>query len=256
MISCLTVTRESRLESLRHSIACFAAQSWAERELIIVHDGDAGFERSVHGILSGYRDIAWTVRGVRGNPPLGALRNAAVALANGAMVCQWDDDDLSHPHRLRVQYERLRAHNGDFCFFTDQLHWFKPQGVLFWDDWNVEPYPMNLIQGTLLGYKEKLRPYPELSRGEDTPVVTGLVQEGHRVVKLGGSGYLYIYVYHGGNAWDFRHHAAISAWKRLRRDRLLANESVLRAHLSAYRLDTDKLVMPYDDGALEIPLQR
>ena len=39
---------------------------------------------------------------------LGAARNLTVDTARGAYVCQWDDDDLYHPERLRIQYEARR----------------------------------------------------------------------------------------------------------------------------------------------------
>ena len=67
--------------------------------------------------------------GGRGTAPsgltLGELRNFSVQLARYPLVCQWDDDDLYHPRRLETQFAYLKIHCADFCFLTDQLHFFE-----------------------------------------------------------------------------------------------------------------------------------
>ena len=44
-------------------------------------------------------------------------------------------------------------------YLVDQLHWFQPDNILYWDDWGGEPYPMNVIQGTILARREVMPPY-------------------------------------------------------------------------------------------------
>jgi len=39
----------------------------------------------------------------------GELRNAGIARASGGLLCVWDDDDLSHPDRLTLQWRALAA---------------------------------------------------------------------------------------------------------------------------------------------------
>ena len=46
-------------------------------------------------------------------------------------------------------------------------------------------------------------PYADRARGEDTPVIRALLDEG-RVVAIDQPG-LYVYVYHGANTWDRGH---------------------------------------------------
>lgn len=250
MISCLTVTREGKLAELSWAVRCFDCQTLPDRELVIVHDGGEGLDNDIRSLAEEYPGSCIRTERAPTGLTLGALRNLSVQHASHELVCQWDDDDLYHPRRLEVQYEELRRAGADFCFFTDQLHYFEMTGEMYWDDWTVERYPMNLIQGTLLGYKDRLGRYGDLHRGEDTPVVTDLVQRGCRVAQLREQGYLYIYVYNGRNAWEIEHHAAISAWKRLPKARLVEHESTLRRHLAEYGLADTVVRMPHEDGSL------
>jgi len=255
LISCLTVTQPDRLPELGRSIRCFARQTHHERELVIVHDGGDAFDREARALAAEFPGERIRVERTESGAGLGALRNVAVGLARGELVCQWDDDDLYHPDRLASQYRRLRETGSDFCFLTDQLHWFLNTGEFFWDDWNVEPWPMNLIQGTLLGRRGALPAYPALARGEDTPVLQALHRDGAKLAGLEDHGYLYIYTYSGKNAWDLAHHGAISSWKRLRRERLEARRGMLADRLKEYGLPIASARFPHDEGEMILDLQ-
>ncbi len=253
MISCLTVTQSGRLSELARAISCFLGQTLTPRELVIVHDGDTDFNHAIQKILgSDYNDNLFQVHAAPSGLTLGELRNIAVKLARHPLVCQWDDDDLYHPRRLEIQYAYLKIQNADFCFLTDQLHLFEDDRLLFWDDWNAESPPMNLIQGTLMGNKSLLGQYPALIRGEDTPVVMDLVRRGHKIAALAGMGWIYIYIYTGKNAWDREHHLAISTWKHLPGDRLKAQIALLGARLSEYPTTIGPVSIPCEEHLLEL----
>ena len=253
MISCLTVTRKERWASLQLAVADYRRQTWGPRELVIVHDGDAEFDARLRNLESSPA-APILIHREPGPQPLGALRNASIAAASGDIVCQWDDDDRYHPRRLELQYAAMRVEGSDCCFLTDQLHLFARDGAaertMYWDDWNLEVPPLNLIQGTLLANKSALGHYPSLARGEDTPFVLDLIQKGRKLTRLREHAWLYIYVFDGRNAWDYEHHAAISAWKRLRGARLMAFECELRARLGEYSPSLGRVAMPYDGGEL------
>lgn len=250
MISCLTVTREARFASLERAVADFARQTWAERELVIVHDGDAAFDAKLRTLAASCSGASITVHRESARQTLGELRNASVDAARGEIVCQWDDDDRYHPRRLELQFAAMRVENSEFCFLTDQLHLFAADRTMYWDDWNLEVHPLNLVQGTLLGSKAALGRYPSLSRGEDTPLILDLLRRGRRITRLREHGYLYVYVFDGKNAWGYDHHATISAWKRFRCARLLALEPMLRARLAEYEPPLGQFVMPHESGKL------
>ena len=63
-----------------------------------------------------------------------------------------------------------------------------------------------------------LPPYPDLAKGEDTPVVEALIRQGEQI--LLDRPELYIYTHHGMNTWDRRH------WEQLlRRSQPLGEET-------------------------------
>lgn len=230
-ISCLTVTRPGRLPLLQRAIADYRRQTHAARELVILHDGDTEFDTRVRALAQGDASIS-----VYAAEPatLGSLRNHSVALARGELICQWDDDDRYHPQRLELQLAALQKEQADFCFLQDQLHWFAASGELSWDDWNCDSYPLNFIQGSLLGRRALMPQYPELRRGEDTVLCQDILRAGHRIARLRGQGWCYVYVYHGLNVFEAAHHAAITRAKNLAPALMLGREKLLRQRLAEY----------------------
>jgi hypothetical protein len=76
MISCLTVTRETRFRSLELAVGDFARQTWAERELVIVHDGDAAFDAKLKRLAAAHDAAPIAVHRTGPGQTLGDLRNA------------------------------------------------------------------------------------------------------------------------------------------------------------------------------------
>jgi len=252
MISCLTVTQQGREDLLRNSIYCFAQQSVAKRELVVVHDGGDQFHRRILAISDRYSDQKINVVQIPHGRSLGYLRNTSVQHAEYDIICQWDDDDLYHPQRLQCQYEYLLESRADFCFLGEQLHLFSADNYLFWDDWSCERYPGNLIQGTLMGNKQLLGSYPDKSRGEDTELVHRLSDEGHKLCRLNDYAWLYIYVFHGSNVWASEHHKAISQLKRLRYLDLKKKLPTLERELNAFAWRFESLYLPHEKGGFSI----
>jgi len=256
LVSCLTVTQAGRLDGLRAAIGDFARQTHADRELIVVHDGDAALDGAVRALAAAAApaeaEAPVRVLAVPGPASLGALRNRAVDAARGEFVCQWDDDDRCHPLRIELQLRALVAEAAEFCFLVDQLHWFPASGDLSWDDWNKEPWPLNFVQGTLLGRRAAMPRYPELARGEDTALCRAILEAGHRIARLRGAGWCYVYVFHGRNAWPLAHHLAIAQMKAFGAARLLGSEKLLRERLAEYVPGLGAAVLTYPGGQIRI----
>ncbi len=253
-ISCLTVTQPGRIELLVDAVRCFAAQSHAARELVVVHDGSLAFHADVRAVLAQQGGSAPAV--VRRVPAqsLGSLRNHTVAVASGELVCQWDDDDLFHPERLAAQLLRLDESGAVACLFTEQLHLFETTAELCYDDWTVEHFPMCFIQGTLLARRADLPPYPDLKRGEDSVAVHRLVARRSKLAGLQDAGELYVYRFTGANAWDHDHHRAISAWKHLADDVLLARLAVIGTALRRYPVEARPVLLRCSSGPVALTL--
>ncbi len=250
MISCFTVTQEGRLPSLARALADFSRQTERARELIILHDGGLEFHDDAVKLASEHDGARVDVVRVPGGQTLGALRNAAIDVARGEYVCQWDDDDRYHPRRLEVQLEALRSAKSEASFLCDQLHLFAEAREMYWDDWYDMPYPLNFVPGTLLARRESLPRYPDRRRGEDTRLTMAMLRQGSTFARVREQGYLYVYIFDGANTFDHGHHAALSLTRRFRGARLVRLEADLRRHLAEYDPPLGPLTMPYDGGKL------
>ncbi len=212
MISCLSVTYD-RLTLLKRAIRSYCDQTYPNRELLIVTDGEARFRAALedHLLTLGRDDIR--IVGVNGGRrALGALRNISLAEARGAIVCQWDDDDCSHPRRLETQAAHMAASKADACFLTEHLHFFARERRLLWTDWTYGGQTWGkwrLAPGTLMMRRDLGVAYPESGeaavRGEDSALVDSIYGR-LRIAPLSGCGHLYLYTYHGRNTFAEAHH--------------------------------------------------
>jgi glycosyltransferase involved in cell wall biosynthesis len=223
--------------------------------MVIVHDGDDRLQSKIDELVANLNTLDIHVGRFKPGLSLGQLRNESISLSKYEVVCQWDDDDLYHPDRLVKQYDALTQSGADFCFLGDQLHYFTNEAYFFWDDWSLETFPRDLIQGSLMGYKSLIGEYPDKVRGEDTDLVLRLLSEGRSLHRLSGCAWLYIYSYHGANAWEESHHKAISHIKRMRHRELQEKLPELTSELKAFAWKFDSMYFPHEAGGSSINLE-
>lgn len=125
LVTCLCLTKKRR-EWLPKAIACFQAQTYPQRELLIIADGYDDVEGVVPVVPR--ITVAYT-----GPLNVGCKRNFGCALAHGELIAHWDDDDYSAPGRLTDQVERLRATEKavtgyQSMKFTDGVTWWLYKG--------------------------------------------------------------------------------------------------------------------------------
>jgi glycosyltransferase involved in cell wall biosynthesis len=125
-ISVITPTK-NRDERLQAMYRCFAAQTWAERELLILDDSPAPSP-----FFSALNDPRVIYKHLSHPLVLGEKRNRMVAEASGDFIAHFDDDDLYAPTYL----EQMMAMRGSADFFT-LSGWFawveKTQAYWYWD---------------------------------------------------------------------------------------------------------------------------
>jgi glycosyltransferase involved in cell wall biosynthesis len=118
LVTCITITQVSRAALLADAVRDFLRQTYAERELLILHDGDAAAHRALQDLLQrlGVEGGTSPVRLQRASAPapLGQLRRG-LALSRGELICQWDDDDRYHPSASRCNAARC-ANGGRLLF--------------------------------------------------------------------------------------------------------------------------------------------
>ena len=225
LVSCLMTTRD-RPEQAALAVGCFRAQTYPARELVIVDD--SADDRLARAVASDSR-----IRYIQGGDPapiLGRARNRAVAAARGDYVCQWDDDDLYDPLRIEMQLAAIQSAGAQACLLQRWTMWWS-------DEERLAISGRRPWEGSLLCERALLPTYPELPRGEDTPVVAGLLQQ-VRVVHL-DEPRLYVYVVHGHNTFAGGHfdaHWAVAEHRYTgRRGRAVLAELGKRLPVDAYR---------------------
>lgn len=154
-VTCLCLTKDRR-QWLPKAIECFQAQTYPNRELLIVADGD-----DVTDLVP--NDTRIRLLRITSGFLIGAKRNFGVGRALGDIVAHWDDDDYSAPGRLADQVNRMQSENKSVTGyhtmrFTDGTKWWLYRG---------QPY---FALGTSLCYRKQWalgHPFPERQVGED-----------------------------------------------------------------------------------------
>ncbi len=209
-----------RLALAKRSIRSWAAQSWGQRELVIVTDGTSRFRDALARYAA---DLGLDrVRLVHAEGPdltLGALRNRSLEEAKGDWVCQWDDDDFSHPERLATQAALMAAEDAGASLFTDHLQYLAAEKLLCWIDWTgggaidgiarLAPGTLMMARGLGVSYPES---GPNCRHGEDSVMLEAL-NAVTKLAPLSGAGHLYLYQYHGANTFSREHHYRLSGFR-------------------------------------------
>jgi len=134
---------DGRREMVARAVQSFRAQTYRDAHMLVFDSGEDQFSwRQPHTCSSDEREgggcpvcldedltdwraseIHVDAREFRGST-IGALRNAANALANRAdIIVHWDSDDWSHPRRLEEQVGLLQA-SGKACVgYREALFW-------------------------------------------------------------------------------------------------------------------------------------
>lgn len=193
LVSAMMVTRD-RPHKARFALDCFRRQTYPNKELVIVDDGnDDTLAREVAELAD--PRIRMVRRPDRGEL-LGVLRNVAVAEAAGTFVCQWDDDDLSHPLRLEAQIRAIRRTGAQVSVLTRwTLWWVAARRFAIGEQ--------RMWEGSLVVRKDLVPPYPNKWIAEDTDVVAQLMDTAC-IAEL-DQPRLYVYIVHGTNTWFPRH---------------------------------------------------
>jgi UDP:flavonoid glycosyltransferase YjiC (YdhE family)/GT2 family glycosyltransferase len=226
-ISCLMVTHGRAHLALR-AIHCFRTQTYPNRELIIVDDDpDDRLARALPDI-NDPRIVH--IRLPDEGRTLGDLRNVAVQHASGTFIAQWDDDDLSDPERLAIQMAAINTFHAEACMLQRHTLWWPERRRMAVSN-------RRAWEGSLLCARARLPRYPDLPKGEDTPVVEQIVRTAR--VALLDAPQLYTYVFHGENTHTTAH------WDHLWRGATAivapdAYPDMVRSCVQRHRLDTSE----------------
>ena len=199
LVSCLMVTK-NRAKLAKRAVRCLAEQSWDNKELVIIDDGEEDYEPN----LEPFRDRL-TIRYQRIEPRpgelfLGGLRNLSLEQATGDYCMQWDDDEWYHPDRIATQMKRIEEGYDAVVLRYTLMHLDSP-------DFVEHPYRTHLRRGTpgtIVHRRSDVR-YPNTRKAEDSEYLNDLRQQ-MKVSMLGADqSHLFVRCFHGKNTWDRDH---------------------------------------------------
>ena len=197
LVSCLMVTAD-RLELCRRSIRCYNNQTYANKELIVVDDGEQDLGPVLADIPAD--EVTYAKLDPADDNVLGALRNVALERANGEFVTQWDDDDWYHEERVERQAAALMEGNDACCLHGSLMHIDDPEYMYM-------PYIGTLengVPGTVMHRRNEEIRYPEMRRAEDSVFIEAWRDK--RYVQLpNDQSHLFIRCFHGSNTWEKKH---------------------------------------------------
>jgi glycosyltransferase involved in cell wall biosynthesis len=208
-VSCLCVT-SNRVEPLKTAVACFKAQTYPNKELLVVYDRNDIATDEYISSLNDPEIRAYKYYNGRKTLTLGDIRNISIKEAGGEYFCMWDDDDWHHQERLASQMDHLflSGKMASVLFLIIVFDNINKRGFL------SAPRPW---EATILCHKNFAINngvlYDPLRRGEDTGFI-------HRLVALDAvypifRPQLYIYNYTGSNTWDKTHFERVFSHSRL-----------------------------------------
>lgn len=168
----------SRPALSRASLACFLAQTYEPRELVIYDDEDDP------SFADPPADPG--IRYFRGpRLLLGAKRNALCAMARGGIIAHWDSDDWSSPDRLLSQHTTL--------LLAPTMQMTGYHSLLFWDERTALGYEwtgnLGYSCGASLFYRKSFwqaNPFPEVAVAEDNAMVVAAQRSGGVASERGG----------------------------------------------------------------------
>ncbi len=116
LVSCLMPTYNRR-PFIAHAIAYFQRQTYENRELIVLDDG----EDAVADLIP--PDSSMRYERLPKKISLGAKLNLACEMARGDILAHFDDDDWYAPWRLTYQVEALARSRADLCGINQLLYY-------------------------------------------------------------------------------------------------------------------------------------
>ena len=200
LVSCIMPTRNRRW-FVALAVGYFQRQHYAERELIVIDDG----EEPIADLLRGDPRI----RHIRlaGRHSAGHKRNLGIAASRGAVIALWDDDDGYSADRLGRQLRPILHDGADISGLRGGLVYDISESA-FWrcsDELHRRLF-FGDVHGRSLMFTRQVWESPlrfdDHSVGEDARFLRRALERRFRLARVDGARDL-VYVRHRDNAWRF-----------------------------------------------------
>lgn len=187
---CAVMLTKDRSEMAARAVRAFREQTYPNAQLFVLDTGEKCARGTPYG--EPLATTVWMPEQGRLNRSIGQLRNGALRCALGYftfdVVVTWDDDDVSHPHRIAEQVAHLQASGADVVGYNELLFWRDPISMSDRYERPGEAWLWKYASGrpgSSFCYKRstwELKPFPDLPKnaegsGEDVRWALGLKVE-------------------------------------------------------------------------------
>lgn len=196
-VSCLMVTA-NRKKIAERAIICFKRQTYPNKELVIIDDGNEDYSDILKDIPKA--DLSYVRIPKDDQLKLGGLRNLSLEVASGDYLVQWDDDDWYHDDRIALQAKVLQNGHEACCLSYSLIH-------ILDDEFSNFPFIGSLkygIPGSIMHVINDEIRYPNYLKAEDTVYLDHWKKKKY-VVLPKKMAYLFLRCYHGSNTWNVEH---------------------------------------------------
>jgi glycosyltransferase involved in cell wall biosynthesis len=257
LVSALLVTGD-RVTMAKRAIRSFAAQTHANRELVVVTGGSPRVRHALELYVAALGlDSVRFVRPESTDLTLGHLRNVSIEAARGDFLCHWDGGHYSHPERIERQLAHMLERDAGACFLTDHLQLLEDHRLLYWIDWTgggrIDGMQKH-VPGTAMLARDAGVRYPEdgphNGRGDDSALL-GPLLENVPVVHLEDAGHLWLCTFRGDDLSAREHHARMNELGAPR-DFVGEREQRIRETLALYAIPRPTVVSGRDGPAFAV----
>lgn len=153
----------NRREFAECALKCYYAQTYPNKELVIVEDGPD----DIRDLITDWTGVKYVRLDEKHS--VGAKRNIACQHARGEYIVHWDSDDWSAPGRIAEQHKLLTKAQVAFVGYGSMLFIDEARRIA----WLYSGEP-NYALGTSFFYSKtywRCHKFPDISEGEDNAFV-------------------------------------------------------------------------------------
>jgi glycosyltransferase involved in cell wall biosynthesis len=210
-----------------HSIKLFQAQDYVNKELIIVDESTERLLLDMHTTKNICRVLVASDMLLS----LGAKCNLGCSLAQGEIICHWDDDDYFAPHRLTHQAQPILAGTADIVGLEMDVVF----NVNEWTAWRCSPtlkkevFYGGVVTGAIM-YRKALwginAAHPNKTIGEDADFLRHLHLFGAKLASIPNKN-SFIYIRHG-DTWPLppHYHPHMHEWQQVEVETILPEKEL------------------------------
>lgn len=176
LVSAIMLAGRVPPKDIQVAIDCFKAQTYPNKELIIVNNCATQFEATNLNIYA-QRNVF-----ILDTPVLlraGMARNYGINAANGRIIVQFDPDFYHTPKRIETQLTALANNEAGMCLLTECMSFSLVSGA-------VRRYTnaRNAIMNSMIFIRPQGIDYPDQEKGEELALADQFNKAGVKIISL------------------------------------------------------------------------